>query len=407
MDVYATTTIGGVRWWIDPGAMQRWRRVLEPLIADPDGVLRNPGSVARPRAGRKRFYHVRPNPDQPGLFVKVFGRPGGALGWPRRLRSSRARREARIARAIAARGLAVAAPIAVGEHRTVGLLRRSFSVIPEIDARDLRSLLSDPQLAAKTRRELMVRFGSFTRRMHDSGIDQDDTSPNNFLVDANGDFVLIDFERCKVGNALTPARRWRLLAKLERHRLGVSRTDRLRFLRAYLGQSEIGDVRSAWMAIQRSLGSVREHDARRAARGAFQVGRHIERTSDAWLIRGREDLPFIHFALPPREARKLWVLAQQLERLSLPALRPARLTASGVDFLRPADSRGVTQTRDEESDSLRWLRSIERARRELERYGRWKHPPEWEATSTGPVLRDLRAFELRFDDRAARRRSSH
>ena len=386
MHTYTTTTVGRVRWWIDSARSKPWRPLIEPLLADPDRALDGWASFARARAGRKRFYHVRPESGHgAGLFIKAFGPPEGSWSWIRQRARSRARHEASVAQAIAARGVATAAPIVVGEEREGACLVRSFSIIAEIPARDLRSLLLDPETRARKRRSLVQGFGTFTRRLHDAGVDQDDSSPNNFLVDASGGFVLIDFERCRVRRPLGSSRRFHLLAKLQRHGLGVSSTDRLRFLHAYLGEPSRKEVRAAWSGIQRQLRWVRRRDARRAARGAFQIGRWVARDGTSWVIRGREDCPVIHFAMPPDEARDVWVRAHQLERLGLPALRPARLTPAGVDFVRPpAASTGASP------------HSVERARRALERYGRFKDSPEWEATEEGATLRDLRAFELRM-----------
>ena len=373
-----------IRWWLrgDPPPL------LAQLIAEPDATLAGPSSSARSRVGRKLFYRLS-GPAQGALFVKVFrsrAGPARLLTW---LRPSRAWREARVADRVAALGFAAAQPIAVGEERCAGVLLRSFAVIEERPARDLRRLLTESELAGALRRQWIASFGALNRRLHDAGIDQDDTSPNNFLLDLQGGddpWVLIDFERCRVGRPLEQRRRWVLLAKLQRHELGVTRSDRLRFLRAYLGKSDRALRRSAWQAIGAELVRIRIRAARRARHGAFQEGRHVAREGSAWIVRGRERADVIRLPLPRRAARRAWILAHQLERLNLPALRPARLDSLGIALLAP--------TGGSELDEPARARAIERARRALLPYGRFVRAPQWAICSEGALLRDLPSFRL-------------
>jgi hypothetical protein len=384
MSGYRKVRVGNTSWWLRPDVPPAQRALLDTLLDDPERALLGPTSVARPRTGRKRFYRLAAPEGSPALFVKVFGAPAGALAWLGRLRGSHARREAAIAGAIERRGFAAAVPLAFGERWRGVRLGESFSVVSELPARDLRSVLSDRSLPGRRRSAALESFGALQRRLHDAGIDQDDTSPNNFLIDADGAFTLIDFERCRVGHPLG-ARRWRLLAKLQRHRLGVPRTDRLRFLRGYLGPgTDAAARREAWQHIRAELLRVRRHDARRAAKAAFKEGRQLLRSGASWIARGRESAPLARFALGAREARRVWVLGHQLERLGLPALRPARLDPDGVALVLP-DPRGTPAPEQ-----------IERARRELERFGHFVRVPEWELGVEGALLRDLRAFELDF-----------
>jgi hypothetical protein len=358
-------------------------------MADPDAAFASPGSSARQRMGRKRFYRLT-EPGERALFVKVFQTRSGAarlLSW---LRPSKAWREAAVASQIRARGFAVALPVAVGEQRRAGLLLRSFSVIEERPAQDLRALLGERALEASTRRSWIESFGSLNRRLHDAGVDQDDTSPNNFLVSresAEDPWILIDFERCSLGEPLRVHRRWRLLAKLHRHDLGVSRSDRLRFLRSYLGQGcGRQQRRAAWLKIRVEFSRSCVRTARHAARGAFQVGRHVAREGSAWVVRGRESAEVLRLPLRGRAARQAWVHAHQLERLGLPALRPARLDVRGVALVAPQAARAMTPVERE--------RAFERARRRFEGYGRFLREPEWILSGDRALLRDPRSFRL-------------
>jgi hypothetical protein len=375
----AGTTAGRrIRWWVEGTPTP----LLERLRADPDATLRGAGSVARARVGRKRFYRVSAG-GEPALYVKVFAPPRGLARIASFLRPSKARREAATARAVAARGFEAAVPVATGEERLLGWVGRSFSAIAERPGRDLRALLADPTTPRERRRALLLAFARLARRLHDAGIDQDDFSPNNFLATPAGAFVLLDFERCRVGPPLGE-RRFTLLAKLHRHGLGVSASERLRFLAAYLApDGGRAERRAAVEKIALALRKIRSRDARHAARGAFRAGRHVRRDGTSWVVVGRERAPVVRLACSGREARAAWVRAHQLERLGLPALRPVRLCERALELEDPgaaAPARGEAE--------------ILGALRRLEPWGRFVRPPDWHFGPRGALLRDPRAFEL-------------
>jgi hypothetical protein len=374
--------MSALRWWIDGPPTP----LLAALERDPDAVLAGPDSTPRERMGRKRFYRIEDPAGGPALYVKSFQGPRAAAAWLGFARRSRARREARIARRVAERGFAAARPIAWAEERRAGRLLRSLVVIPERPLRDLRAWLSDPATDATTRRQLLLSFAQLTRRLHDAGVDQDDTSPNNFLVDPEGDWVLIDFERCRLGRPLG-ARRWTLLAKLHRHDLGVSQSDRLRFLRSYLGEGcARSERREAWAKIARAFIAVRRRDARHATRAAFRPGRQIGREGRTWYVKGREQAPVIRLALGPARSRAIWTLCHVFERLRLPALRPVRLDDEGVDLQVP----------DLDEHAMEFHAAVTRARRRFEPYGAFVREPQWALTPDGAVLLTPDAFRLRL-----------
>jgi hypothetical protein len=377
----AGTTAGRrIRWWVTGAPTP----LLERLRADPDATLRSAGSVARARVGRKRFYRVEAS-GEPALYVKVFAPPHGVAGVASFLRPSKARREAALARAVAQRGFDVAAPLATGEERRFGWLGQSFSAIPERPGRDLRALLADPTTPRARRRALLLGFARLARRLHDAGVDQDDFSPNNFLVNPDDAFVLLDFERCRVGPPLGE-RRFALLAKLHRHGLGVSRTERVRFLAAYLAPAGgRAERRAAFEKIAAALRSIRARDARHAARGAFRPGRHVRREGASWVVVGREDASVVRLACGAGEARAAWVRAHQLERLGLPALRPVRLRERAIELEDPG-ARSPAPAKAEAE--------VLAALRRFQPWGRFVRPPDWHFGPRGALLRDPRAFEL-------------
>jgi hypothetical protein len=370
-----------LRWWVDGERTPR----LDALLAEPERVLEGPGSVAREAAGRKRFFRVDAG-GEPALYVKVFAVPPRAR-WRYFLRPSKARRERAVARRIERLGISVVRPVAVGEERRLGVLAKSFAVSRDVGARDLRAVLESLRDKGLERRALLERFARFARKLHDSGVDQDDFSPNNFLVRADGEFVLIDFERAHVRRRPLGARAWTQLAKLNRRDFGVSRTDRLRFLREYLGttgREGRADRREAWEKIWPEFRRIRRRDARRAAESAFEPGRNIAREGESLVMRARAGAKTVGLELGRDEAKLCWLRALQLERLGLPALRAVRLEGGRVELLDP----GTTQPRAP-ADQL-----VGRALAALAPYGRFRAPPQWRFTSHGALLANPQAFEV-------------
>ncbi len=161
-------------------------------------------------------------------FVKIYKKDG----WIRKLKSllgfSRAAREAAVSVAAVRAGIPCAPVVAVGE-RDFG----SAVVVERIDgARDLQDVLLDPATPLRLRRLLLVRYGRFARRLQDAGLWQYDFNPTNVLLDGSR-MLFIDFERAKfAGRPLPEAARLPLIAKMNRI-AGLSKTDRLRFLRGY------------------------------------------------------------------------------------------------------------------------------------------------------------------------------
>jgi hypothetical protein len=371
-----------LRWWVHGPQTP----LLRELLADPDRVLASARSVARELGGRKRFYRVNGGEGERTLFVKVYGLASAGARLRYFGRRSKARLEREIAGRIRERGFEAAEAIAVGEERRAGLLLRSFAVIPELPAVDLRSLLLERRPSTAARRALLEGFARWSRALHEAGVDQDDTAPNNFLAHPDGRFALVDFERCSLrSSALPEARRHTLLAKLFRHQVGVPAVDKLRFLRAYLGASAgRAERRRAWREIRSELARLRRHDAKRAGAAAFKLGRHLEREGAAWVMRARRGQEVLRRVLDPGRAQTAWVHAHQLERLALPALRPVRLEGAAVELLLPS---GARETPPAPLD-------VEVARRKLAACGRFVAEPQWLAAEGGAWLTNPEVFEV-------------
>lgn len=108
-------------------------------------------------------------------------------------------------------------------------------------ARDLN------QLARK--RELICQAGSLVRKMHEVGIYHSDLQLKNLIVEVKegrlGSLHIIDFDRAAIIHPLKSGKWFGNLLRLDRsvekwaaRGLWITRTDRLRFLKSYLGGDE-------------------------------------------------------------------------------------------------------------------------------------------------------------------------
>jgi hypothetical protein len=94
--------------------------------------------------------------------------------------------------------------------------------------------LQETMLSTADRRRLCASYGRFARRLHDAGIWQYDFNPHEHP--GEGRRAAADrFRRMKLYDGPVPAsERWQSLAKMNRI-ASISRADRLRFLKSYLG----------------------------------------------------------------------------------------------------------------------------------------------------------------------------
>lgn len=181
---------------------------------------------------------ISETPGKRTLEVEAGGRVYRAKIYPRsglvrRIRSllhwTKAAHEAAVSIRAVRAGIPCAPVIAAGE-REAG----SVSVVERVDgARQLQELLLAPETPRRLRRKLLVDYGRFARRVQDAGLRQYDFNPTNVIMDGPR-MLLIDFERARfLGRPLPERERLRLVAKMNRVP-GLSKTDRLRFLKGYL-----------------------------------------------------------------------------------------------------------------------------------------------------------------------------
>jgi hypothetical protein len=158
---------------------------------------------------------------------------------------------------LAAGGFSVPEVVAAVEFRRAGVLRRSFFLTREVAGAETadvrwRGILAepDPRRRRVARRAFARALGELFRRMHAARVYHSDLKDVNILVRGSPDgpaCVLLDLERVRDVAAVGRRRRVKNLVQLART-LGrkASAADRLRFLRAYLGEAADRPARRAW-----------------------------------------------------------------------------------------------------------------------------------------------------------------
>jgi tRNA A-37 threonylcarbamoyl transferase component Bud32 len=223
----------GVRWHFHPG----WVAGPHPLFG-PEGLPLDEwlaaglATVVKERPHRT-VYRVRlPGND---FHVKVL-RPG-RHPWPSRWLRRAVRREHERTLAVAARGVPAPRALAFGEPSGAGPALGYLVTRTVPDAQPLsRFLESVPPPAL---RQILARaLGEFLARMHQAGVVHADLHPGNLLLrldhEGRPHLYLVDLADVRVGPPLGRRASQDNLVVLNRwFALRASRTDRLRFWRAY------------------------------------------------------------------------------------------------------------------------------------------------------------------------------
>jgi hypothetical protein len=139
-------------------------------------------------------------------------------------------------------GVESPALVAIAERRRAGIVLESF-VLSEFrpDARPLPAAFAAGAQPPRRKRALLAALGDLLGALHAAGVDHPDLKPSNLLVGADGALALLDLDALVPPRRLRWRRRVRALGQLEAWSrdlgCGISRTDRLRVLRAYLARN--------------------------------------------------------------------------------------------------------------------------------------------------------------------------
>jgi tRNA A-37 threonylcarbamoyl transferase component Bud32 len=214
------------------------------------------------------------------------------------VRSSKAELEWRAARNIAHLGLPTFEPVALGRHVRGGVVHDSFLIsrgIPEampLDQFVTAEVLIPTETQARRdaprglnalRQKLATALGELAARLHRAGIEHADFHAGNILirVDPGGEPMLwlIDLHQVHFGRPLSRGARFHNLAILHQLFAGKStRTDRLRFYRAYCQQwGCIGSQRTEISVLEQLLKVAARAGWRRADRAWQRGNRHVRK----------------------------------------------------------------------------------------------------------------------------------
>ncbi len=225
--------------------------VLRPLL-ERQGTLLGDASGARGQAPRLELEGAPP------LRVRRYHR-GGFIGrflGDLHLSTTRSHRELIALLRARRHGVPVPEPVAaVSASAGSAFMRHELATLEVPEARTLPEVLA--ACGPRERREWIRRAASAVAKLHAADIDHADLHAGNILA-AGSEVVLLDLDRCDMG--LTPGRRVRNLARLHRSVVKspalsriVSRSDRLRFLRAYEETAATVGARLANRACERTV----------------------------------------------------------------------------------------------------------------------------------------------------------
>lgn len=268
--------------------------LLDDLLETAPDPARLPGTwraLDKPGlGGRERWRWTPPDrPDGPAVFVKRYRRSRIREQWDRLLRQSARRSRAfwEYARAIELAEACILAPRAVGfaEVMLAGFERQSVVLLEQVAGQPFDkawrewTAAGDPIARGLARHDLARRLAWFVSAFHGTGLTHRDLYLCHIFIErgAAGDpprLAIIDLARTH--RPRFRRMRWLLkdLSQLDAsaREIGLSRTDRLRFLRVYLGL-EAGSPRVRWYCsrILRRSDWILRRIARKQARRAVET----------------------------------------------------------------------------------------------------------------------------------------
>lgn len=222
------------------------------------------------------------------------------------LRGSPARRAWRGAQLLQAAGIPIPRPLAVVEHRSMGMVRESFYVSEALLTQTpLNTYWRDYHLTwtGQRRRAFLQALAEFFRTLHTAGLYVGDLKDENLFVEEDGEthwkFYVVDLDRVTQHQPLSQQRRFKNIIQLERT-LGrhARASDRLSFLHHYLGSPL--PSRAERHALLNQLLRLREQKDREYARRRVRHNRESVGMTAPILL--TPPLPSSSTIAPPRTA---------------------------------------------------------------------------------------------------------
>jgi tRNA A-37 threonylcarbamoyl transferase component Bud32 len=236
--------------WAQAGEVGWWHRFgYGEVLLGPSGLRldewRSQGRLTTIKSGRQRIVYRVDLPEGP-IFIKHFLVPDRRAKYRQWVRRGKGRNEGRRSQLLASIGVPTITPVALGEQRKRKFLFENYLVTLGIrDAPPLDEFVEsrlpailEPQ-RSRIRHELAKLLGTMTARLHHARLLHQDFHPGNILVrftdETTPQLVMIDLDALRQSRNMP----WKLarqnLALLNQFFwLRSSRTDRFRFLKAYL-----------------------------------------------------------------------------------------------------------------------------------------------------------------------------
>ncbi len=255
------------------------------MLTDPDEPFRRSGvNVLKCSPSSKVVELEIPGPEGPRRVIyKRFAVTARSDPWAALFRPPSALRSFVMGHALRLRGLPTPRPLAVLHRRRFGLACEGYLVTEKVsDARDLNKLVNDLTTRPEPERrpvlrDLIDQVARLVQRLHARRLSHRDLKAPNLLVSASPEketaVWFIDLVGVRVHGNLRRARRVQNLARLSASFVGhpgLTRTDRLRFLRVYLAWGLHG--KTGWKEWWRDIETVTEEKIERNRRSGRVLG---------------------------------------------------------------------------------------------------------------------------------------
>ena len=243
---YNTRLVNGVKWLIKKESCFTIEEELIPLLSSSAFFQQEVPIKQGKHKSLWRFIPSSGQEDETYLIKRYETRH--LLGHLKTLTTpSKALQELKAAQGIDQRGVPTPVPVAVGEKLNWRMVKESYVVFKELkQCHALNSYFLQEYPAEKSsqklseKRKVITTLGTLAEKAHREGIFQSDFSLNNFLLTrgAQGSIkiYLSDFEKITLKKSLSSRQQITCLAKLNRVGREISLSDRLRFLKSYVGQ---------------------------------------------------------------------------------------------------------------------------------------------------------------------------
>jgi hypothetical protein len=194
------------------------------------------------------------------FHVKRYNYQGLGYALKELFRASRAKRAWVAGNNCAMRGISVATPIAYLERRHGRFSLESYLVSKTVDGRSLPEIMARRTCEFSGKRDLIDDLARYLARMHAHQVANRDLNGDKLIVSRKGSkrhvFSMVDFDGVDIG-PVSWRTRVKNLTRLEREFCGsaaTTRTDRLRFLRTYLGPRFGDQWKKFWRGVSRRVG---------------------------------------------------------------------------------------------------------------------------------------------------------